>query len=301
LYNALAKAAGRDSFWRGDGGVKTPIGVYKYDPATGAFLLALYDRPTAENIVGYIKEDGTPVVVKRTQNMSEALEEYNKLLQKPKAAGGFASPPAPATQSTSAQSSQQTGFLQPLRSAADFLANAFKTGASITLTALGGARPSPADSSGGQQFVATAPRPASERRAVYNRRRGMPGSSQPSSSPQGSSGRRPADYLSNSEFVQLPPGKQQKADESVAIKPVRPPDYVLIETKTKSSESPPSSGGGSGLSSSRQKTHARPPDYVLAEQKQSSGSGRPSGAQVAETFQRSEAKRYRGRPVAVPA
>ena len=98
LYNALAKAAGRDSFWRGDGDVKTPIGLYKYDQTTGAFLLTLYDGPVAENIVGYIKEDGAPVVVKKTQNMSEAEEEYGRLLQKPQTAGGFIPPPAPVVQ-----------------------------------------------------------------------------------------------------------------------------------------------------------------------------------------------------------
>ena len=98
LYGALAKAAGRDSFWRGDGNVKSPIGLYKYDPTTGAFLLTLYDGPTAENVVGHIKEDGTPVVVKKTQNMSEAEEEYSRLLQKPQTAGGFIPPPVPVVQ-----------------------------------------------------------------------------------------------------------------------------------------------------------------------------------------------------------
>jgi hypothetical protein len=150
LYDALAKAAGRDSFWRGDGDVKTPIGVYKYDPATGAFLLSLYDRPMAENIVGYIKDDGAPVVVKKTQNMSEALEEYNRLVKRKSTEqaiqtdaqqsgggwqdaheiGGAPNPlntlakvpvTGPALQTakllSQAQSSQQTDFLQPLHGA----------------------------------------------------------------------------------------------------------------------------------------------------------------------------------------
>ncbi|MFZ8810887.1 MAG: hypothetical protein ACO2PN_22610, partial [Pyrobaculum sp.] len=104
LYDALAKAAGRDSFWRGEGDVKTPIGAYRYDPATGAFLLTLYDnRPVAENIVGYIKDDGTPVVLKKTRNMSEALEEYDKLLKSP--TSGQDSSKQTSAQTTAQQSS----------------------------------------------------------------------------------------------------------------------------------------------------------------------------------------------------
>jgi len=143
LHQSLAKAAGRDSFWRGDGDVKTPIGVYKYDPATGAFLLSLYDRPTAENIVGYIRDDGTPVVIKKTQNMSEALDEYNKLLQKPQTAGGSKPPSVPAArpQPPATRPKQQADVLQPLSGAVDFLSNSIKAGAGVALTAFGGAKP----------------------------------------------------------------------------------------------------------------------------------------------------------------
>jgi hypothetical protein len=361
LYSALAKAAGRDSFWRGDGDVKTPIGAYKYDPATGAFLLSLYDRPTAENIVGFIKDDGTPVVVKKTQNMSEALEEYNKLVGRPQSKPaeqdvvkkiGAQQPsegqqtdllrqihnadvsrsghktrglpvPTVQTQPLATQSNQQIGFLQSIRDAVEFLTHALKTGASVTLTILGGARQTPADDSSiqqssRQQFVET--KPQSESRAVYNRRRGMP--------------------TLDSEFVQAPGGKQ-KTEEFVEARSLRPPDYVLVETKAKSSGLSQPSAGDSGFvqsSSRQQKTEefvavrpSRPLDYVLAEEEarravsagapdaaaQQSGSSsgyRPadylvsqkSGSPTASppTLQTAEAspsssKRYRGRPVAV--
>jgi hypothetical protein len=143
LYSALAKAAGRDSFWRGEGDVKTPIGVYKYDPATGAFLLALYDKPTAENVVGYIKDDGTPVVVKKTQNMSEALEEYNRIKSKGPS-------PTPASQTATPSGGKQTDFLS---GAANFLTNALKTGAGVVLTALGGSKASPTKETNGSEFI----------------------------------------------------------------------------------------------------------------------------------------------------
>jgi hypothetical protein len=143
FYSVLAKAAGRDSFWRGDGDVKTSIGTYKYDPSTGAFLLSLYDRPTGENVVGYIKDDGTPVVIRRTRNMSEALEEYNKLLQKrPQAADGFtvvAQPPRP---------DRQAELLRPLRDAAGFLRGVLKAGAGFVSAASG--KPKQA---GGSEFI----------------------------------------------------------------------------------------------------------------------------------------------------
>jgi len=246
LYEALAKATGRDSFWRGEGDVKTPIGMYKYDPSTGAFLLSLYDRPTAENIVGFIKDDGTPVVVKKTQNMSEALEEYNRLLQKPQTAGGFMPPPVPAvqTQTPAAQSSQQTDFLQALRSAADFLTNALKTGAGVVLTALGGGRPSPAKQASGSQdsefvqppsgqrsqgeFVAVRPSKAPDyvlaeegaRRAV------SAGSTALDATVQVSSGYRPADYLVN----------QQSSDR---VSAPSPPVVQMAETPQTQSSSEP--------------------------------------------------------------
>ena len=293
LYSALAKAAGRDSFWRGDGDVKTPIGSYKYDPATGAFLLSLYDGPVAENIVGFIKDDGTPVVVKRTQNMSEALEEYNKLAKRPpskpaeqdvmkkigvqqpgvgqqtdflrqihnadvsRSGHKTRGPPVPTvqTQPSATQSNQQIGFLQSIRDAVEFLTHALKTGAGVALTILGGARQTPADDSGSiqlsseQRFVESKPR--SESRAVYNRRRGMP--------------------TLGTEFVQTPGGKQD-----VEVRSLRPPDYVLVETKAKSSGlSQPSAGGSEFVQSSsrQQKTEgfvavrpSRPLDYILAEE-----------------------------------
>jgi len=304
LHNALAKAAGRDSFWRGDGDVKTPIGVYKYDPATSAFLLSLYDGPVAENIVGFIKDDGTPVVVKRTQNMSEALEEYNKLAGRPpskpaeqdimkkigvqqpsvgqqtdflwqihnvdvsRSGHKTRGPPVPTvqTQPSATQSNQQIGFLQSIRDAVEFLTHALKTGAGVALTILGGARQTPADDSGSiqqssrQQFVEN--KPQSESRAVYNRRRGMP--------------------TLGTEFVQTPGGKQ-KTEEFVEVRSLRPPDYVLVETKAKSSGlsqpsaglSQPSAGGSEFVQSSsrQQKTEGfvavrpfRPLDYILAEE-----------------------------------
>jgi len=120
LYNALAKAAGRDSFWRGDGDVKTSIGLYRHHPATGTFLLAIYDGPVAENIVGYIKEDGTPVVVKKTQNMSEAEEEYSRLVKGlPSKSAEQADVKQIAVQQS--RESQQIDFQQSIHSAADFL------------------------------------------------------------------------------------------------------------------------------------------------------------------------------------
>jgi hypothetical protein len=366
LYSALAKAAGRDSFWRGDGDVKTPIGAYRYDPATGAFLLSLYDRPVAENIVGYIKEDGTPVVLKKTRSMSEALEEYNKLLKSPtsgqdspkqtsaqtsvqqssgnrqaelpppldaliktpvfgpvlrvsklslqtpssqqadflqplystltkvpvagpvlqtaklflqappsggsKAGTGTHSEPMPVVQTqTSAQSTtqpnKQRDFLWPVYRGADFLADALKAGAGIKLaafgvTALGGDKPFSDSGSGEQQFVATTPKPAPESRVVYNRRRGMPvlgGTSQLDRS----------DYLVDSGFVQPPSGRQQKAGEPVSVRHVRPPDYVLIETKSKLAAS--------------SATPSMPPDYVLIEmQAKSSGTTSPPSVELVQ-------------------
>jgi hypothetical protein len=336
LYSALAKAAGRDSFWKGEGDVKTPIGVYKYDPATGAFLLALYDRPTAENIVGYIKDGGTPVVVKKTPNMSEALEEYNKIASKApsgehvavQTGGGPKPPPLPVVvQATSqAGSSQQTDFLSGV---ANFLTNALKTGAGAALTILGGARQTPADDSrsiqrsSGQQFVEV--KPQSESRAVYNRRRGMP--------------------TLSSEFVQPPPSRQQNTEEFVAVRPSRPLDYVLAEEEARrGSEKTATSSSGyrpadqlveqqsSGSSApslsntfvSRQSSSLvgyRPVDYLVSQQSssQQSSSDRDytkgrglwgassnpqpesSSPQVAETSQSSSGtKRHRGRPVAVP-
>jgi len=362
LHSALAKAAGRDSFWRGDGDVKTPIGVYKYDPATGAFLLSLYDGPVAENVVGFIKDDGTPVVVKKTQNMSEALEEYNKLVGRPPSkpaeqdvmkkigvqqpsvgqqtdflqqihnidvsrSGHKTRGATVQTQPSATQSNNQIGFLQSIRDAVEFLTHALKTGASVTLTILGGARQTPADNSGSiqlssrQQFVEI--KPQSESRTVYNKRRGMP--------------------TLGTEFVQAPGGKQ-KAEEFVEVKSLRPPDYVLVETKAKSSGSSQPSAGGSEFvqsSSRQQKTerfvtvrHSRPLDYILAEEEtrraasaggaaaQQSGSSSgyrpadylvsqksggssaasPPTLQTAETSpqtQESSPERYRGRPVAV--
>ncbi len=399
LYDALAKAAGRDSFWRGDGDVKSPIGVYKYDPATGAFLLSLYDRPTAENIVGYIKDDGTPVVVKKTQNMSEALEEYNKLLKRQppertnakqivvqqsgkgqqtpdflqplRNTADFLAhdvlrnvhktrpPPVPTTQPSqqtpdflqpptlesyltkvpvlgpvlqttkllsqmpSAQSNQQTDFLQPLhdaltrvpvvgpvsqtaqlllqtsggsktgtgshsehtpvvqtqptstqpmtqpnrqrdflwpvRSIADFLADALKAGAGIKLaafgiTALGGARPSLAgdyssspSQPGDSEFIQSQtaggfiPPPVPVVRAVYNRRRGMP---------------TLGESLSDSfELAQQP--KQQRQGEFVVVKPLRPPDYVLAEKEARRSV---------GAETQTSLPERRPADYVVRAQ-----------------------------------
>ena len=319
LYDALAKAAGRDSFWRGDGDVKVPIGVYKYDPATGAFLLSLYDRPTVENVVGYIKDDGTPVVVKKTQNMSEALEEHNKLLKR--------QPPerTNAKQIVVQQSGkgQQTpDFLRPLRGVDDFLANVFKTGAGVVFTALGGARPSNgSDLSGGQQFVVTTPQSAPRNRVVYNRRRGLPTSDD---SP-----------VSSLEFTQ-PPNRQQRQDEFAVDRPSRPLDIILAEgngkrNATRLSISQPTSGGSSGSGSefvqpsgggsdaSRAPSllgivlgpavqHALAQAASSAENRQSSGHvsapsiASPPDVQTAETSQTqssSEPRRRLGRPVAV--
>jgi hypothetical protein len=377
LYDALAKAAGRDSFWRGDGDVKTPIGVYKYDPSTGAFLLSLYDRPTAENIVGFIKDDGTPVVVKKTQNMSEALEEYSKLSKSqtseqasPKqtniqqSGGGqqtgspspldvttkipvigpvlqtvklhLQTPPSrskseqtdshprpesavktqpPSVHSTT-HSNNQRDFLWPVYSATDFLVNALKTGAGIKLAALG---ITALDGAGLSTAEFVEHKPQSERRLVYNRRRG---SSSATDSPM------------HSEFVQLP-SNQQKSGEFTAVERARPPDHVLVETKVKPPEpSPPSAGKSEFVQRSKRDEPAvirpaRPSDYVLAEQEmrrseetrnsaqtssgyrpadyiviQQSGSSKRSAQlsdiQLAQAQDGTETKRYRGKPVAVP-
>jgi hypothetical protein len=286
LYKALAKAAGRDSFWIGDGDVKTPIGVYQYDPSTGAFLLSLYDRPTAENIVGFIKDDGTPVVVKKTQNMSEALEEYNRIKSKATSVfvqtdGRVRPPPTPAIQTDTPSGGQQTDFLS---GAVSFLANALKTGAGVVLTALGGAKPSPTGNSefvqtpGGQRFVEDKSQSGS--RIVYNRRRGMPSL--------------------GSEFVQPPPSRQQEREEFVAVKPSRPPDYILAEEETwraASAGAPDAAAQQSGSTSGY-----RPADYLVGQKSGSSApsTSRPPSLQTAETSpQESSSKRYRGRLVAV--
>jgi hypothetical protein len=254
LYSALAKAAGRDSFWRGEGDVKVPIGVYKYDPATGAFLLSLYDRSVAENIVGFIKDDGTPVVLKKTRNMSEAETEYEKLVKGRRGQTGGQNmqkvelnltPSAEKAYEKLAKYFQNTGdvpqptwskpevidiptavagFLQTAgnaaRGAAGFLANALKTGAGVALSVVGGGKPSPASGSeqqsDEQRFVTTTTSQTGSR-PVYNRRRGLPSSSgAPGSSQPSSSGYRPANYLTSqhSESVR-PPGGEQKKDEFV--------------------------------------------------------------------------------------
>jgi len=292
LYEALAKAAGRDSFWRGDGDVKTPIGVYKYDPTTGAFLLSLYDRPVAENIVGFIKDDGTPVVLKKTQNMSEALEEYNKIRAKTpaeKAHERFAkylqNEANPPQQNTPNVAPFVADFVQSIgnaaHGAADFLINALKTGAGITLTVLGGS----------------------------------PGSSQPSSS-----GYRPVDYLTgqHSEFVR-PLGGGQKKDEFVvktggglipppvpavetgefvAAKPSRPPDYVLAEEETRRVVSTYSTALDAATQTS---SGYRPADYLVNQQSSLSApsAASPPAVQLSEPPQSSSKSRRRGRPVAV--
>jgi len=316
LYSALAKAAGRDSFWKGEGDVKTPIGVYKYDPATGAFLLSLYDRPTAENIVGFIKDDGTPVVIKKTQNMSEALEEYNKIRSKTPDEKAYEKLAKYLQNKTDLPQSNThnkidipatvAGFVQSVgdavRDAVGFLADAIKTGASVVLTAVGDAKPSPsAQPSGEQQFVATTPQTA----GIRNRRRDAPSKSS-------SSGYRPADYLASqhSEFVQLPGQKiavktgggfvppsipAAETDGFVAVKPARPPDYVLaVEAARRAAETHSSTPSNTSTTSSGY----RPADYLVNQQSASSAASPPS-IQLAETSsQTSSAKRYRGRPVA---
>jgi hypothetical protein len=374
LYDALARAAGRDSFWRGEGDVKTPIGVYKYDPATGAFLLSLYDGLVAENIVGYIKDDGTPIVLKKMRSMSEALEEYNKLLnleehnkqkqasaqtavqqtdgsrqtdlpsplslltkmpvigpvlQVPVSSGdpkASTSSPSPAVQNQTTQSGQ-LDFFQPLRGAVDFLAGALKAGAGIKLaalgiTALGGARPADdvpehTQLSDGRYSAAR----RSSRRAVYNRRRGVPkADSSPVSSesgdndftrqetegfvavkPSGASDEtemdimRPLDYdpieaepsgqSGGSEFVQ-PLSTQQGQDEFVAAESSRPPNYILAEEENRQS-------------AETQTTPQTSSGYHLADYADKQSDGVP--AQLAEAPQEQEPpqKRRRGRPVAV--
>jgi hypothetical protein len=61
----------------------TPTASYKFDPDTGAFFLTLHNEPVAENIVGYIKDDGTSIALFRTHNYSEASLVYEKLRQSP--------------------------------------------------------------------------------------------------------------------------------------------------------------------------------------------------------------------------
>ena len=79
LEEILAKAAGRESFFADVGdGMKVAIGLYKVDPRTGAFHLVLRE---GENVVGYIRDGGEPVVTLRTRNMSEASTEYERLIR----------------------------------------------------------------------------------------------------------------------------------------------------------------------------------------------------------------------------
>ena len=355
----------------------------KYDPDTGAFMVLAYPSRDSEFLssgyyIGYLKDDGTAVIVKKVDLVLDAKEEYKRLVESlksrqdssnqtsveqqtttvqqfggsrqvelPQQFGGSRQVELPSplndltkvpvvgpvlqtakllSQTPSAQSNQQTDFLQPLHStlpkvpvvgpvlqtarlllqtsgdsktgadshsertpvvqtqptstqsttqssrqgdflwpvhrpvyrAVDFLADAFKAGAGIKLaaigvTALGGAKPTPADGSksvqsDNQQPTATAPRPASEEnRDVYNRRRGMPKSDSPPGSNQLGGG---------AEFIK-PPSGQQRRDEFVAAKPSRPPDYVLAEEEAR-------------------RSLARPPDYVFIETKGSS-SAKPSG------------------------
>lgn len=262
LYEALAKAAGRDSFWKGEGDVKTPIGVYKYDPATGAFLLSLYDRPMAENIVGYIKDDGTPIVVKKTANMSEALDEYNKLTQKkPQTAG--ASPTVQSQTTTVTQSSQQVDFvLQPLRGAVDFLTNALKTGAGVVLTALGGGKPAPVKETSGSEFV-------------------QPPSGQQKTDEFVARPSRAPDYVLAEESIRRSASAVAYNSALDAVVQTssgyRPADYVVSQQSSDRDYTK-----GRGLSAP---SIVSPPVVQLAETPQT---------------QESEPKRYRGRPVAVP-
>ncbi len=267
LYDALAKAAGRDSFWRGEGDVKVPIGVYKYDPTTGAFLLSLYDRSPGENIVGYIKDDGTPVVVKKTRNMSEALEEYNALLKRP---------PARRDEPTDVRrpgGSRQMDFLQPLRGAADFLVSAAKAGAGAAFAVLGGAKPSLGGGSTGSaqaskehQFVAAAPS-TSEARPIYNRRRGLPA--------LGESG-------SGSEFVQRPSDGGSGAGRTSSIL-----GFVLSQAVQ---QIPVQQTAPQG-EHTQHRTGYRPIDYIVQAEA-------PPPAEVQED--RREAKRHGGRLAAIP-
>ena len=79
LEEILAKAAGRESFFADVGdGMKVAIGFYKVNPKTGAFHLVLRE---GEHVVGYIRDDGEPVVTLRTRNMSEASTEYERLIR----------------------------------------------------------------------------------------------------------------------------------------------------------------------------------------------------------------------------
>jgi len=79
LEEILAKAAGRESFFVDVGdGMKVAIGLYKVDPKTGAFHLVLRE---GEHVVGYIRDDGEPVVTLRTRNMSEASTKYERLIR----------------------------------------------------------------------------------------------------------------------------------------------------------------------------------------------------------------------------
>jgi hypothetical protein len=293
LYEALAKAAGRDSFWKGEGDVKTPIGVYKYDPATGAFLLSVYDGPMTENIVGYIKDDGTPVVVKKTANMPEALVEYNNLAQKQQATGGSTAqfqPPA-------TQPRQQTGFLQPLRGAAGFLSNAGQTVESAAMAFIQTVGDAARDAVG---FLTNALKTGfSSSLTILGG--GKP--STPSSDSQGSG------------FVQAP-SSQQSQNEFVAVTPSRAPDYVLAEEDARrNSETTAVSSSGyrpadyvvqtpSGSSSSFIAQSSSGRDYTKGRGLwgASSSSVSSSTAQLVEATQTqssSESKKRKGRPVAV--
>lgn len=163
------------------------------------------------------------------------------------------------------------------------------TGAGVTLSVVGGAKPSPASGSkqqsDEQQFVATTT-PQTGSWPIYNRRRGMPalGDSPGSSQPSSSVGYRPADYLTgqHSEFVQ-PPGGQQKKDEFVvktggglipppvpavetggfvATRPSRPPDYVLAEEEARRAAS--AGTYSTALDAATQTSSGyRPADYVV--------------------------------------
>ena len=240
-YDELAKLAGLKSFMKDD--IHSITYSLKFDEDAGVFMFTPWEGPKAGwTFVGYIKDDGTPVVVKETYIDSEAETEYEKLVKERRG-------------HTSGQNMQKNelnlmmqsiptavaGFLQTAgnaaRGAAGFLANALKTGAGVALSVVGGGKPSPASGSeqqsDEQRFVTTTTSQTGSR-PVYNRRRGLPSSSgAPGSSQPSSSGYRPANYLTSqhSESVR-PPGGEQKKDEFVVKTSggLIPPPVPAVET-----------------------------------------------------------------------
>jgi hypothetical protein len=330
---ALAKLTGLESFWKEEHGFKHSITYsLKYDKDTGVFMFTPWEGPKAGwTFVGYIKDDGTPVVVKETYIDSEAETEYEKLVKDRRGQTSGQNMQKIELILTQSIPTAVAGFIQTAenaaRDAAGFLANALKTGAGVVLTALGGAKPSPAgdseQQSDEQQFVTTTT-PQTGSRPIYNRRRGMPalggspGSSQPSSS-----GYRPVDYLvsQHSEFAR-PPGGEQKKDEFVvktggglipppvpavetggfvAARPSRPPDYVLAEEEARRAAS--AGTYSTALDAATQTSSGyRPADYLVAQQSSLSApsAASPPAVQLSEPPQSSSKSHRRGRPVAVP-